>query len=298
MQSRAGRRHYRARRALSRKLSHFYVSAAASRRDYVTTALGPNVRTLVAIIACIELFLVAFLGWVAVVIVYVPTFLFDKKRILSGRVLRRTAQAAAVFSPCWRFRIHGAVPQNPGKTVCVSNHCSHTDVFLISHVPWEMKWLAKRSLFNLPFIGWSMRLVKDVPIDRASPSAAKAALDKCAEWLARGVPVMIFPEGTRSKTGEMQTFKDGAFRLAIDTGADILPMAVAGTEDALSKHDWRPGPARGILTIGKPISTQGMTPADVPRLKEAARAQITALRAEILPLVHPDAASSSQAHSS
>jgi 1-acyl-sn-glycerol-3-phosphate acyltransferase len=171
-------------------------------------------------------------------------------------------------------------------------------VFLISHVPWEMKWLAKRSLFNLPFIGWSMRLVRDVPIDRASPSAAKAALDQCAVWLAQGVPVMIFPEGTRSKTGEMQAFKDGAFRLAIDTGADVLPMAVAGTDDALSKHDWRPGYARGILTIGKAISTQGMTYADVPRLKEAARAQITALRAEILPLTQrassePNAARSS-----
>jgi len=251
------------------------------------------VRTLLAIIACIELFLVAFLGWVAVVLVYVPTFLFDKKRILSGRVLRRTAQAAATFSPVWRFRIHGAIPKNPGKAVCVSNHCSHTDVFLISHVPWEMKWLAKRSLFNLPFIGWSMRLVKDVPIDRASPSAAKAALDKCAAWLERGVPVMIFPEGTRSKTGEMQAFKDGAFRLAIDTGADVLPMAVAGTEDALPKHDWRPGYARGILTIGKPISTQGMTVADVPRLKEAARAQIVALRAEIMPLSHTSTAGNS-----
>jgi len=242
------------------------------------------VRTLVAIIACIELFLVASLGWVAVVIVYLPTFWFDKRRILSGRTLRRVAQAAATFSPMWRFRIHGEIPKNPGKTVCVSNHCSHTDVFLISHVPWEMKWLAKRSLFNLPFIGWSMRLVKDVPIDRASPSAAKAALDQCARWLEQDVPVMIFPEGTRSKTGEMQSFKDGAFRLAIDTGADVLPMAVAGTDGALSKHDWRPGYARGILTIGKAISTAGMTHKDVPRLKEAARAQIVAMRAEILPL--------------
>ena len=253
-------------------------------QGYVRTRPGPNVRTLVAVIACIELFLVASLGWVAVVIVYLPTFWFDKKRVLSGRTLRRVAQAAATFSPMWRFRIYGEVPKNPGKAVCVSNHCSHTDVFLISHVPWEMKWLAKRSLFNLPFIGWSMRLVKDVPIDRASPSAAKAALDKCARWLAQDMPVMIFPEGTRSKTGEMQAFKDGAFRLAIDSGADVLPMAVAGTDEALSKHDWRPGYARGILTIGKAISTHGMTHADVPRLKEAARAQITAMRAEILPL--------------
>ncbi len=241
-------------------------------------------RTLLAIIACIQLFLVASLGWVAVVIVYLPTFWFDKKRILSGRTLRRVAKAAITFSPVWRFRIQGTVPKNPGKAVCVSNHCSHTDVFLISHVPWEMKWLAKRSLFNIPFIGWSMRLVKDVPIDRASPSAAKLALDKCARWLEQGVPVMIFPEGTRSKTGEMQAFKDGAFRLAIDTGADVLPMAVAGTEAALVKHDWRPSPARGVLTIGQPISTQGMTHKDVPRLKQLAREQIAQLRAEILPL--------------
>jgi 1-acyl-sn-glycerol-3-phosphate acyltransferase len=242
------------------------------------------VRTLVAVIACIELFLVAALGWVAVMIVYLPTFWFDKKRLLSGRTLRRVAQAAATLSPVWRFRIHGQIPKNPGKTVCVSNHCSHTDVFLISHVPWEMKWLAKRSLFNLPFIGWSMRLVKDVPIDRASPTAAKAALDKCARWLEQGVPVMIFPEGTRSKTGEMQSFKDGAFRLAIDTGADVLPMAVAGTDGALSKNDWRPGYARGVLSIGTSIPTRGMTHADLPKLKAAAREQILALRAEILPL--------------
>jgi 1-acyl-sn-glycerol-3-phosphate acyltransferase len=99
------------------------------------------------------------------------------------------------------------------------------------------------------------------------------------------MPVMIFPEGTRSKNGETQAFKDGAFRLAIETGADILPMAVAGTETALTKDDWRPGPARGVLTVGTPISTKGMTFADVGRLKEAARAQVIALREGLLPLV-------------
>jgi 1-acyl-sn-glycerol-3-phosphate acyltransferase len=96
----------------------------------------------------------------------------------------------------------------------------------------------------------------------------------------------------------MQSFKDGAFRLAIDTGADILPMAVAGTDEALSKHDWRPGYARGVLTVGEPISTQGMTHADVRRLKAAAVAQITALRAQILPLTSPSHASPRQVQSS
>jgi 1-acyl-sn-glycerol-3-phosphate acyltransferase len=242
------------------------------------------VRTLLAIITCIELFLVASLGFVFVAIVYIFTRAFDSRRMLSGKALRMVAHSAALFSPMWRFKIHGPLPEKLSpKTVCVSNHCSHTDVFLICHLPWEMKWLAKRSLFKLPFIGWGMWLVGDVGVDRGSAKAL-AALDECRAWLERGVPVMIFPEGTRSKTGQTQPFKDGAFKLAIDTGADVLPMAVAGTEHALSKHDWRPGFARGVLRVGTAIPTKGMTSADLPRLKKQAFEQVQALRAEILPL--------------
>lgn len=244
-------------------------------------------RTVLAILTCIELFLVASLGFVFTATVYLLTRPFDSRRILSGKALRLVSHSAAVLSPMWKFRIHGELPQKLSpKTVCVSNHCSHTDVFLICHVPWEMKWLAKRSLFKLPFIGWGMWLVGDVGVDRGSAKAL-AALDECKTWLERGVPVMIFPEGTRSKTGETQPFKDGAFKLAIEAGADILPMAVAGTENALSKNDWRPGFARGVLRVGKPISTAGLTVADVGKLKQQAFDTVQALRAEILPLATP-----------
>jgi 1-acyl-sn-glycerol-3-phosphate acyltransferase len=247
-------------------------------------------RTLLALVSCIELFLVASIGFFYVAGVYLLTRLFDPRRIVSGRALRQQAHAAAVLSPMWRFGIHGEIPKKLGpRTVCVSNHCSHTDVFLICHLPWEMKWLAKRSLFKLPFIGWGMWLVGDVGVERGS-SKALQALEECKSWLARGVPVMIFPEGTRSQTGKTQPFKDGAFKLAIDAGADVLPMAVAGTESALPKHDWRPGYARGILKVGTPISTAGMTGADVPRLKQLAYDQVQELRAIIVPLaVHPRA---------
>jgi 1-acyl-sn-glycerol-3-phosphate acyltransferase len=245
------------------------------------------VRTVLAIITCIELFLVASLGFVFTLTVYLLTRPFDSRRILSGKALRLVSHSAAVLSPMWKFRIHGELPKKLSpKTVCVSNHCSHTDVFLICHVPWEMKWLAKRSLFKLPFIGWGMWLVGDVGVDRGSAKAL-AALDECKTWLERGVPVMIFPEGTRSKTGQTQPFKDGAFKLAIEAGADILPMAVAGTENALSKNDWRPGFARGVLRVGQPISTAGLTVADVGKLKQQAFDTVQALRAEILPLSTP-----------
>jgi 1-acyl-sn-glycerol-3-phosphate acyltransferase len=86
-------------------------------------------------------------------------------------------------------------------------------------------------------------------------------------------------------TDEMLPFKDGAFRLAIQERAHILPLGVVGTETALRKHDWRPGTARGLVGAGTPISTEGMTAQDVPRLKELVRAEIDAVRARLRPLL-------------
>jgi len=110
---------------------------------------------------------------------------------------------------------------------------------------------------------------------------------RCRRYLEGGTPVMIFPEGTRSLDGELGPFKDGAFQLAIEAGADILPLAVAGTAAAMPKHDWRFGQARAYVAVGTPISTLGMTLEDLPALKEQVRAEILALRAEILPLATP-----------
>ncbi|MFO7177578.1 MAG: lysophospholipid acyltransferase family protein [Pseudomonadota bacterium] len=235
-------------------------------------------RAVLTIITWIELFLVATLGFVFMMAVYLPTRPFDSRRLISGRALRLVAVAAAKFNPFWRFRVVGPVPEaRPRRVVCVSNHLSYTDIFLISHLPWEMKWLSKDSIFRIPCVGWGMWLVGDVPLARGSAQSAKAALSRCAEWLRRDVPVMIFPEGTRSPTGELLPFKDGAFRIAIETGADVLPIAVWGTQSALPKNDWRAGFARGVVTVGEPISTRGMTLADVPRLKGEARTRIEAL---------------------
>jgi 1-acyl-sn-glycerol-3-phosphate acyltransferase len=95
--------------------------------------------------------------------------------------------------------------------------------------------------------------------------------------------VMIFPEGTRSADGEMRAFKDGAFRLAIETGTPILPMAVHGTRSALRKHDWRLGDSTAEVRVLAPIETTGMTEADIPVLRDRVREliahEITLMRA-------------------
>jgi 1-acyl-sn-glycerol-3-phosphate acyltransferase len=214
------------------------------------------------------------------------TWWWDRNRRITGRIYRLAAICTARLTPLWDFRVLGELPiRRPGRTVVVGNHCSQTDPFLISHLPWEMKWLGKASLFRVPVLGWAMWLAGDVPVVRGEKTSARSAMARCRRYLERGMPVMIFPEGTRSLTDELGPFKDGAFQLAIESGADILPIAVYGTATALPVHDWRFGRARAFVKVGDPISTAGMGLEDVQHLKQIVRAEIEALRASIRPHV-------------
>jgi len=90
--------------------------------------------------------------------------------------------------------------------------------------------------------------------------------------------VMIFPEGTRSLTNDLLPFKDGAFRLAIDAGVPILPLALHGTRNARPKHDWRFGRSTAVVEVLEPVETAGLSPADVPALKQKVRNAIVEAR--------------------
>jgi 1-acyl-sn-glycerol-3-phosphate acyltransferase len=147
-----------------------------------------------------------------------------------------------------------------------------------------MKWLGKSVLFKVPIFGWSMAMAGDVPVTRGNGESGRKALDACGRWLRKGMPVIIFPEGTRSRDGVLQPFKDGAFRLAIAEQSDVLPLAVSGTLRALPKLSWRFARSRALVTVGTPISTRGMTETDLPRLKEMARAQIEQMLDTLRPL--------------
>jgi 1-acyl-sn-glycerol-3-phosphate acyltransferase len=179
------------------------------------------------------------------------------------------------LNPLWTFRVTGNVPSDPRRPyVVVANHESFVDILLISHLPFEMKWMSKREFFKIPFVGWAMRLAGDIPLDRGDRKSGAEALAESRDRLDKHVSVMIFPEGTRSKTGELQDFKDGAFRLAIEAGVPILPLALTGTRDALIKHDWRFGFSDAEVRVLDPIETTGMTKDDVPALRDRTRATI------------------------
>lgn len=233
-------------------------------------------------------FIIAFVqiaGFLIQCVLFVLTVPFDRNRWVVGRFYRIMGATAATLSPTWKFGRHGPLPSRlPKRTVVVSNHCSNVDPFLVSHLPWEMKWLGKKNLFRVPIAGWSMWLNGDIPIVRGDRESAKASMARCRAYLESGMPVFIFPEGTRSKTAEMLPFKEGAFRLAIDSGADILPLALAGSRTALPKHSWKFGDARAWVTCGEYVSTEGLTYDDLPRLMAEVRAQMEAMRAVIIPL--------------
>ena len=136
------------------------------------------------------------------------------------------------------------------------------------------RWLSKKEMFKIPVAGWLMYLAKDIQLDRKDPRSAAAAMQMCAKRLGQRVSIMIFPEGTRSTTGDLLPFKDGAFRLAIESGVPLLPLAVHGTATALRPHDWRQGRSEAEVRVLTPVSTDGMTLDDLPVLKAQVRAQI------------------------
>lgn len=235
-------------------------------------------RSLLSGFAWAEITLVAATGRVLVVPLYWATRDKDPNRTRVGRRVRDMAVIATRLHPMWHFTIRCDMTEPPeGGAVFVSNHCSQADIFLLSHLPWEMKWMAKEELFKSPFLGAMMRMAGDIRIRRGTKDSAREALAACAEYLRRGMSVMIFPEGTRSRDGNLRPFKDGAFRVAIETQKPIVPIAVAGTAQALPKHEWRFGDTHAIAQVGEPIDTRGMTEADVASLKEMTVARIQAM---------------------
>jgi len=165
--------------------------------------------------------------------------------------------------------------------VVVANHESFVDMILISHLPTEMKWLSKIEIMKIPFLGWMMRCARDIPLVRGDAKSSVAALAECRERLSCNVSVMIFPEGSRSKNGDLRPFHAGAFKLAIEGQYPILPMAVHGTRDALRKHDWRQGHAVAEVHVLEPVSTDGLTKDDLPELRDRVRSMISDARADL-----------------
>ena len=204
----------------------------------------------------------------------------------AGRRLRQMARVAKRLSPLWKFEVRGTPPADIGTRayVVVSDHESNANPFLLSWLPWDMRWVAKQELFKIPLAGWALALAGDIPLRRGEAGSVRSMLGECRRTLEAGLSVMMFPEGTRSRDGELLPFKNGAFELAIRAGVPVLPLALTGTHACMPKGSRWFGEARAVVRILAPIPTAGMGEADVVELRDLARSTIaravTELRAE------------------
>lgn len=142
--------------------------------------------------------------------------------------------------------------------------------------------MSKDTMFRIPCFGWMMRMAGDIRLVRGERGSAVQALAAARDRLTKRVSIMIFPEGTRSRDGNLLPFKDGAFRLAIEMGAPILPLVVAGTRQAMAKGSFRFQRARARVRVLEPIETSGLTIDDLPSLRERTRSLIADARILLL----------------
>lgn len=169
----------------------------------------------------------------------------DRTHRLAGRSLRTLARAIVTTTRVWDFDVIGEAPS--GTFVVVANHASLADPFLLSYLPFDMRFVAKEELFKTPLAGWLLRLGGDIPLRRGNVESARKMSEAAIETLRGGLSVMIFPEGTRSKDGTLGRFRDGAFRIAETARVPILPVALHGTADCIGRGGPRRATARAEI---------------------------------------------------
>ena len=138
--------------------------------------------------------------------------------------------------------------------IFMSNHVSNLDPpVLVPVIPKRTSVLAKSSIFRIPFLGWAMRLADMVPIDRENRESSIASIAKANEVLRAGLNMLVYPEGTRSRTGRLQPFKKGPFYMAFETKVPIVPVTIYGTEKMMRKGAFGLIPGDAMVVFHSPV---------------------------------------------
>lgn len=181
-----------------------------------------------------------------------------------------------------KVRVVGAEKLAPDVSYVVCpNHVSYFDTpVLLTHVLVNFRFLAKKELFAIPFLGGHLKRAGNISVPLEDPRGALKVLSAAGKAMKeRGLSMLVFPEGGRSETGSLTEFKDGAAYLAIKGGVPVVPIAIIGVGDILPIHSHHVKPGRVTLRIGDPIPTEGLT--------SGARTELTArIYNEILAMQH------------
>jgi 1-acyl-sn-glycerol-3-phosphate acyltransferase len=162
--------------------------------------------------------------------------------------------------------------------VYAANHLSALDIpVLYSSLPERFHIMAKQELFRYPFLGWYLKRSGQIPIVNGDPHASLRSLNRAGEGLRDGVPLVVFPEGGRSATGQLQAFMGGAFFVAIRAQVPVVPMAIVGTYERLPINSFHILTGEVVLAIGQAIPTSGLRVRDMEKLSAQVRQAIAEL---------------------
>ena len=197
-------------------------------------------------------------------------FPFDKKRKIIHAQCFWWANILIGLNPYWRLSVSGLenIDYNEAYVV-TANHQSLADIIVMYKTHMQFRWIAKESLFKVPFVGWCLSLTRHIRLSRGEFGSIKKVYAEAASWLREGISVLFFPEGTRSDTDKMNEFQNGAFKLAIKEKKPILPVSITGTREAIPKGSWIfKSKVFGKLRVLPPIDTSGFEPRDFARLRD------------------------------
>ena len=176
------------------------------------------------------LFLVALALWAL-------TAPFDRRRRVLHLFTCLWASLYTWLNPVWRVTLEGREKLRSDRAaVMVCNHLSTLDIMVLFRTFTHFKWVSKIENFRIPFIGWNMSLNRYIKLRRGDRSSVVQMMRACEAALAEGNSIMMFPEGTRSRSRRMRRFKPGAFELALRSGRPVQPLVISGSGDALPKR--------------------------------------------------------------
>jgi len=180
-------------------------------------------------------------------------------------------------------------PARPSPAVYVCNHRSNLDVWaVVQALPDSTRFVAKKSLFRIPFLGWAMSAGGFVAVDRSDRTRAIETLNEASRRIASGISLVMFAEGTRSRSGRLASFKKGPFHVALAAGCPIVPVAIAGSYELLPPESMRMRPGQVDIRLAPAIATAGRTAAQLPELMHEVR---EAMLARLPEAARPAAAS-------
>ena len=173
-----------------------------------------------------------------------------------------------------------SIPVDSG-VILMPNHESHLDPPLMMNLsPLPVHFIAKASLFRIPFLGWAMWSAGMIPIDRSNQKKAFASFERATDMIRSGKNVLVFPEGTRTPDGHLQPFKKGGFVMAVRGGVPIVPVGLAGTRHIMPPGTLIRNSGNAVVVLGDPIDTTGYDEDSKLELMEVVRSRIAELREE------------------